>query len=81
MPFVGYTNARDTEDFCDAEFIIVNVSTGVFQRFTQDCVTALCFNLSSGVIFRVEAAPMAEWVRSINFSALNHSIISPLCLV
>ena len=24
---------------------------------------------------------MAEWVRSLNFSALNHSIISPLCLV
>ena len=25
-----------------------------------------------------EAAPVAEWVRSLNFSALNHSIISPL---
>ena len=24
------------------------------------------------------AAPVAEWVRSLNFSALNHSIISPL---
>ena len=24
---------------------------------------------------------MAEWVRSLNFSALNHSIISPLLLV
>ena len=24
---------------------------------------------------------MAEWVRSLYFSALNHSIISPLCLV
>ena len=28
-----------------------------------------------------DAAPVAEWVRSLNFSALNHSIISPLCLV
>ena len=28
-----------------------------------------------------EAAPVAEWVRSLYFSALNHSIISPLCLV
>ena len=27
------------------------------------------------------AAPVAEWVRSLYFSALNHSIISPLCLV
>ena len=27
------------------------------------------------------AAPVAEWVRSLFFSALNHSIISPLCLV
>ena len=25
--------------------------------------------------------PVAEWVRSLNFSALNHLIISPLCLV
>ena len=25
--------------------------------------------------------PVAEWVRSLYFSALNHSIISPLCLV
>ena len=24
-------------------------------------------------------APAAEWVRSLNFSALNYSIISPLC--
>ena len=29
----------------------------------------------------VLAALVAEWVRSLNFSALNHSIISPLCLV
>ena len=28
-----------------------------------------------------QAAPVAEWVRSLYFSALNHSIISPLCLV
>ena len=28
-----------------------------------------------------KAAPVAEWVRSLYFSALNHSIISPLCLV
>ena len=27
------------------------------------------------------AAPVAEWVRSLYFSALNLSIISPLCLV
>ena len=27
------------------------------------------------------AAPVAEWVRSLYFSALNHSIISSLCLV
>ena len=27
------------------------------------------------------AAAMAKWVRSLYFSALNHSIISPLCLV
>ena len=27
------------------------------------------------------AAPVAEWVRSLYFSALNHSIISPRCLV
>ena len=27
------------------------------------------------------AAPVADWVRSLNFSALNHSIISPLCLM
>ena len=27
------------------------------------------------------AAPVAEWVRLLYFSALNHSIISPLCLV
>ena len=27
------------------------------------------------------AASVAEWVRSLYFSALNHSIISPLCLV
>ena len=26
------------------------------------------------------AAPVAEWVMSLNFSALNHSIISLLCL-
>ena len=25
-----------------------------------------------------QAAPVAEWVRSLNFSTLNHSIISPL---
>ena len=29
----------------------------------------------------VMAAPVAEWVRSLYFSALNQSIISPLCLV
>ena len=29
----------------------------------------------------LSAAPVAEWVRSLNFSALNHSIISPLWLV
>ena len=29
----------------------------------------------------ITAAPVAEWVRSLYFSALNHSIISPLCLV
>ena len=29
----------------------------------------------------VVAALVAEWVRSLYFSALNHSIISPLCLV
>ena len=28
-----------------------------------------------------QAAPVAEWVRLLYFSALNHSIISPLCLV
>ena len=28
-----------------------------------------------------KTAPVAEWVRSLYFSALNHSIISPLCLV
>ena len=28
-----------------------------------------------------EAAPVAEWVRSLYFSAINDSIISPLCLV
>ena len=28
----------------------------------------------------IMAAPVAEWVRSLYFSALNHSIISPLCL-
>ena len=27
------------------------------------------------------AASVAKWVRSLYFSALNHSIISPLCLV
>ena len=27
---------------------------------------------------RAWAAPVAKWVRSLNFSALNHSIISPL---
>ena len=27
------------------------------------------------------AASVAEWVRSLYFSALNHSIISPLCLL
>ena len=32
-------------------------------------------------LYRVIAAPVAEWVRSLYFSALNHSIISPLCLV
>ena len=31
--------------------------------------------------FNCPAAPVAEWVRSLYFSALNHSIISPLCLV
>ena len=31
--------------------------------------------------FGILAAPVAEWVRSLYFSALNHSIISPLCLV
>ena len=29
----------------------------------------------------VRAAPVAEWVSSLNFSALNHSIISQLCVV
>ena len=29
----------------------------------------------------IRAAPVVEWVRSLYFSALNHSIISPLCLV
>ena len=31
--------------------------------------------------FFSRAAPVAEWVKSLDFSALNHSIISPLCLV
>ena len=30
---------------------------------------------------KIPAVPVAEWVRSLYFSALNHSIISPLCLV
>ena len=32
---------------------------------------------------KIKAAPVAEWVRSLyyDFRALNHSIISPLCLV
>ena len=29
----------------------------------------------------MRATPVAEWVRSLYYSALNHSIISPLCLV
>ena len=29
----------------------------------------------------IGAVPVAEWVRSLYFSALNHSIISPLGLV
>ena len=28
--------------------------------------------------YLASAAPVAEWVRSLNFSALNHLIISPL---
>ena len=35
----------------------------------------------SAFSYSLEAAPVAEWVRSLYFSALNHSIISPLCLV
>ena len=30
------------------------------------------------LLLNSEGGPVAEWVRSLNFSALNHSIISPL---
>ena len=32
----------------------------------------------SRVLITQEAAPVAEWMRSLIFGALNHSIISPL---
>ena len=33
------------------------------------------------VLKNQQGGPVGEWVRSLNFSALNHSIISPLSLV
>ena len=42
----------------------------VVEGFRDDDFT-LDFNVYIG-------GPVAEWVRSLNFSALNHSIISPL---
>ena len=50
-------------------------------------VPDLCILFTSRRIFQQQflklgaAASVAEWVRSLYFSALNHSIISPLCLV
>ena len=37
------------------------------------------FSKSSSILNRRPI--VAEWVRSLNFSVLNHSIISPLCLL
>ena len=45
-----------------------------------DCCLILTF-LKKSLSTYIQAAPVAEWVRSRYFSALNHSIISPLCLV
>ena len=47
--------------------------------FAQTCLSENLGSLRYSIIF--QAAPMAEWVKSLNFSALYHLIISPLCLV
>ena len=52
----------------------------VYKPVTTTCAHNIC-KVSAGFIFSSLAAPMAEWVRSLNFSALDHLIISPLCLV
>ena len=47
------------------------------------CIFYIFTRLSENIKFNIFtlAAPVAVWVRSLYFSALNHSINSPLCLV
>ena len=53
-----------------------------------DCVDCMYIILSCKIHLKCtsklklfKAAPVDDWVRSQNYSAHNHSIISPLCLV
>ena len=74
---VGETGVGETGIFrvlypLAAHFYIVKLGcTGLYIFFSYFC--------SKTEI--VGAAPVAKWVRSLFFSALNHSIISPLCLM
>ena len=60
------------------------VISGFYVLFPQSMCNhkAVCIYTYPKRLSKVSfAAPVAEWVRSLYFSALNHSIISPLCLV
>ena len=52
------------------------------SHFIRQCYELPCNGPFKFILSKSnKAAPVAEWVRSLYFSALNHSIISPLCLV
>ena len=53
----------------------------VFIRKNAPIIVLHCSHFLKFSLIYMQAAPVAEWVRSLYFSALNHSIISPLCLV
>ena len=68
-----------TPDMTDKLLTGMFTSTQTGKQFlVEGCALSTCWPLRLSL---PRAAPVAEWVRSLYFSALNHSIISPLCLV
>ena len=56
------------------------LTLNTFEDVTQPLVVEM-YIITHSMLISSTAAPVAEWVRSLYFSALYHLIISPLCLV